>query len=153
MDTVILPRFFQYGAERMDEVMHLVRKSMRTVVLMGFGVGLMLLLVSPLVPRLVGKDFTHVVLALRWICILPLLRGIHRVSGSALTGIGYQNARTGSQLVVAAINLGLNVWWIPRFGWIAAAWSSVVADALLAIFNVIILFWVRRRVLRAQAPA
>ncbi len=152
VDTVILPRFFQYGAERMPEVMHLFRKSMRTVVLMGVGVGVVLLLSAPLVPRIVGKDFTNIVLALRWLCVLPVLRGVHRVSGSALTGVGYQNARTGSQLVVAAINLGLNVWWIPRFGWIAAAWSSVVADALLAVFNVILLFWVRGRVLGAQTP-
>jgi O-antigen/teichoic acid export membrane protein len=153
VDAVIMPRFFQYGAERMGDVMALVRKSMRTAVLMGLGAGVVLLLCAPLTPLLVGKGFGNVVIALRWLCVLPVLRAVHRISGSALTGIGYQNVRTAAQFAVAAVNLGLNVWWIPRYGWIAAAWSSVVADGLLAVLNVVLLFWVRGRVARGELPS
>jgi O-antigen/teichoic acid export membrane protein len=150
---VILPRFFQYGAERMNDVMALVRKSMRTAVLMGLGVGVLLLLFAPLTPLLVGQGFGNVVIALRWLCVLPVLRAVHRISGSALTGIGYQNVRTAAQFAVAAVNLGLNVWWIPRYGWIAAAWSSVASDGLLAVLNVVLLLWVRGRIARGELPS
>jgi O-antigen/teichoic acid export membrane protein len=150
VDAVILPRFFLHGQEEMDDVSRLAKKSIKKVVPMGIAIALLILLCSPVVPLLVGKGFAEVVPALRWLCLLPLLRGIHRVTGSALTGTGHQNVRTASQFAVAAINLGLNIWLIPAHGWIGAAWSSVASDGLLAVINTIILLEVRKRVLRRQ---
>jgi O-antigen/teichoic acid export membrane protein len=151
VDSVILPRFFLHGQEKMRDVIALTKKSMRTVLWMGVVIAAATILFSPLVPYIVGKDFSNIVLALRWLSILPLLRGIHRVTGSALTGIGYQNIRTGSQLAVAAVNLGLNVYWIPRHGWIGAAWSSVLSDALLAVMNGVIFLRVKDAILARHA--
>jgi O-antigen/teichoic acid export membrane protein len=74
----------------------------------------------------------------------PLLRGIHRTTGSALTGTGRQNLRTTSQLTVAALNFGLNLWWIPVYGWIGAAWASLASDGLLALLNSVLLLWAWR---------
>jgi O-antigen/teichoic acid export membrane protein len=96
------------------------------------------------IPRVVGRDFSGVLIALRWLCWIPLLRGIHRITGSALTGSGHQRLRTVAQLSVAAVNLGLNLWWIPMYGWIGAAWSSVASDGLLAVLNPVILLSVWR---------
>jgi O-antigen/teichoic acid export membrane protein len=46
---------------------------------------------------------------------------------------------------VAAVNLGLNFWWIPVYGWIGAAWSSVASDGLLGLLNSGFLYWVWKR--------
>jgi O-antigen/teichoic acid export membrane protein len=141
MDSAVLPRFFALGQKRMTEVVRLAAKTAGVSVLLGAGIGVGVLLLAPLIPHLVGRDFSGVLIALRWLCWIPLLRGIHRTTGSALTGTGRQNLRTTTQLTVAALNLGLNLWWIPVYGWIGAAWSSVASDGLLALLNSGMLLW------------
>jgi O-antigen/teichoic acid export membrane protein len=75
------------------------------------------------------------------------------MTGGALTGSGRQNVRTASQVTVAVVNLALNLWLIPAYGWIGAAWSSVASDGLLAVLNSVLLFWVWRRTPRPQTIA
>jgi len=139
LDAAVLPRFFRLGEAGLPKVGRLAVRSAGASAFLGAGIAVVVLLVAPLIPRIVGHDFSGVVTALRWLCWIPLLRGIHRATGSALTGSGHQNSRTVAQLIVAATNLLLNVWWIPTYGWIGAAWSSVVCDGLLALVNSLIL--------------
>lgn len=153
LDLAIIPKYFSLTRERMTQVVKLAIKSARTAILLGFGIAAITLLTAPIVPHLVGRDFSGVLIALRWLCWIPLFRGIHRLMGSALTGTGYQNIRTIAQFVVAGVNLLLNLWWIPAFGWIGAAWSSFACDGLLAALNTAFLFWVWKRVVRQKPEA
>ena len=121
--------------------------------MLGAGTAAGILLLAPLIPHLVGRDFSGVLVALRWLCCIPLLRGIHRATGSALTGSGRQNLRTTAQVIVAAVNLLLNLWWIPVYGWIGAAWSSLASDGLLAVLNVLMLLWGWKQGLGAETNA
>lgn len=141
MDAAILPRYFRRSHLGMQGIGRLALKALAISLPLGLAIGACLLIVSPLVPRIVGRDFSLTLVSLRWLCWLPLLRGIHMLTGSALTGTGHQSFRTIAQLTVAAINIALNIWWISRFGWIGAAWSSVVCDGLLAIINGCLLLW------------
>jgi len=145
LDAAVLPRFFRLGHAGMPKVLRLAVKSAAVSVLMGAAIAVAVLLLAPLIPHIVGRDFSGALVALRWLCWIPLLRGLHRATGSALTGSGRQNLRTGTQLAVAAVNLLLNIWWIPAYGWIGAAWSSVASDGLLAVLNSLMLMWVWRR--------
>jgi O-antigen/teichoic acid export membrane protein len=92
-------------------------------------------LTAPIIPRLVGHGFSGTVLALRWLCPIPVFRAFHHMTGSALTGSGFQRYRTISQGLAVALNIGLNVWLIPRHGWLGAAWSSLLTDGALAAMN------------------
>jgi O-antigen/teichoic acid export membrane protein len=145
LDAAVLPRFFRLGQAGMPKVLRFALKSAGVSVLMGAAIAVAVLLLAPLIPHMVGRDFSGALIALRWLCWIPLLRGLHRATGSALTGSGRQNLRTGTQLAVAAVNLLLNIWWIPAYGWIGAAWSSVASDGLLAVLNSLMLVWVWRR--------
>jgi O-antigen/teichoic acid export membrane protein len=142
LDLAIIPKYFALTRYRFREVLKLAIKVTQTSVLMGVGIAICTLLVAPVVPHLVGKDFSGVLVALRWLCWIPLFRGIHRSMGSALTGTGYQHFRTGAQFTVAGANLILNLWWIPKFGWIGAAWSSFACDGMLACLNTALLLWI-----------
>jgi O-antigen/teichoic acid export membrane protein len=142
----VLPRYFQLqnrGGPR--PVVRLALKSILVMAGIGIVVAVILWFSAPIVPRLVGGDFGGVMHALRLLCVIPLLRGVHMVSGNALSATDNQKLRLVSQFSVAAINVGLNFWWIPLFGWVAAAWSSVVSDGLLAVISVSFLLWVGRR--------
>jgi O-antigen/teichoic acid export membrane protein len=153
MDSAILPRFFQGGRRDLSRTARLAFRSAGVAAVVGLAVALAVLLFAPFVLRLVPKGFGGAMVALRWLCWLPALRGIHRLTGGALTGSGRQGLRTASQFTVAAMNFLLNLWWIPAYGWIGAAWSSVASDGALAVLNSAMLFWVWRRVARPALAA
>jgi glycosyltransferase involved in cell wall biosynthesis len=90
---------------------------------------------APLIPVLTGRGFSEGTAALRWLCLIPIFRSVHGISGSVLTSIGKQRYRTITQLTVVALNFGLNVWLIPLYGWRGAAWASLATDGTLALLN------------------
>ncbi len=135
IDSAILPRFFKRSRAEMSATIRLAFRSAAFSAGIGLVVGVGILVVAPAVLHLVPKGFANAMVALRWLCWLPALRGIHRLTGGALTGSGRQTYRTASQFTVAGLNFLLNLWWIPVYGWIGAAWASVAADGALAVFN------------------
>jgi O-antigen/teichoic acid export membrane protein len=145
IDTAILPRLFQRSRQSLARTFRLAFRSAGLAALIGLVVAVGILFIAPWVLRLVPKSFAGAMTALRWLCWLPPLRAIHRLTGGALTASGRQSWRTASQFVVAGMNLLLNVWWIPAYGWIGAAWASVAADGSLAILNsmLLLILWYR----------
>lgn len=137
----ILPRSFRMATQGVDPIAKLGLKAAKVAAVIGLILAVVIYSAAPLVPHIVGRGFSGAVTALHWLCWIPLLRGIHFMTGSAVTGLGHQNRRTIAQIAVACVNFLLNVWWIPKFGWIGAAWSSVASDGLLAVLNSLILFW------------
>jgi O-antigen/teichoic acid export membrane protein len=96
---------------------------------------------SALIPLLVGESFRASAQAVRWLCLIPMLRCVHQMTGSAVMGLGLQKYRTATQMGVAVFNFVLNLWWIPAYGWKGAAGSSLLSDAMLAALNTIVLAW------------
>lgn len=99
---------------------------------------------APLIPRIVGRDFSEAVLALRWLCLIPLFRAVHFAMGESLLCSGRQSVRTVLQIIAAAFNLGVNLYLIPRFGWRGAAWSSLATDGGLALLAFVVVTRMRR---------
>lgn len=148
MSAIVLatiPRSFRLSQQNAPAVARFGFKSARIAVVLGIAIAAGTMLLAPVVPRIVGRDFSGVLIALRWLCWIPLLRGLHYMTGSAITALGRQNLRTAAQFTVAGTNVLLNLWWIPAYGWIGAAWSSVACDGLLAILNVSLLLWLSNR--------
>jgi O-antigen/teichoic acid export membrane protein len=141
----LLPRLFRHGRAGMTESSKLVQGLILRATLGSLLASAGMFLCAPAIPRIVGLNYSESVPALRWLCILPVFRSVHQISGSALTGAGLQNYRTTSQLIVAAFNFILNLYLIPHFGWRGAAWSSLASDAVLASLNWGALLLVRTR--------
>ena len=140
------PRFFQKGVDGVQSTRAYARRILRLTAPVGLLLGACLFLAAPVIPHVVGKSFGEGVAALRWLCLLPVLRSLHYSAGDALTGAGHQNLRLGSQAAAAAFNFGINLYLIPQYGWQGAAWSSLATDGLLAIFNWTVLLGVETRV-------
>ncbi len=145
LDIALLPGYFRIQEDSYKSVLRRVIKSLKVTVLSGVAVALLTLLASPLVPFAAGKSFAEAVVVLRWLCWLPILRGIHRMAGIALTGTGHQFRRTLSQCAVAIFNVICNWLWIPRYGWLGAAWASLASDGLLCVLNLILLYQITRQ--------
>ena len=139
LDSAVLPRFFRQGAK--GGAAGVAQRSVGLAgraALVGVLIAAATFFAAPLVPHILGHGFMGSVAALRWLCLIPAFRGIHQLTGSAITGLGFQRYRTVSQLCAAAFNFGVNLWLIPRFGWEGAAWASLATDGGLGIANLLI---------------
>jgi O-antigen/teichoic acid export membrane protein len=93
-----------------------------------------------------GPKYEEVVGAVRWLALIPLLRCIHSFLADALSGAGFQRTRTAVQVVVALVNIALNLMVLPRYSWRGAAWTSLGCDGLLvAVFLFTVLSYRRIR--------
>jgi len=130
-----MPRYFEAGKQSLAQAAALGRKLMRKTLPLALLAALVIYLVAPFIPVLLGRDFSQSVTAMRWLCLIPLFRCIHQMSGCALTGAGLQRVRTSAQFAAAGCNLLLNLWLIPRYGWLGAAWASLITDGALGVAN------------------
>jgi glycosyltransferase involved in cell wall biosynthesis/O-antigen/teichoic acid export membrane protein len=128
------PRLFRQGArEGPTGAARGAQGLLRWAVPFGLAAAPLLVLCAPAVPRLFGHSFAGSVTVLRWLCLLPLLRGLHYAWGTAITACASQWWRTATQAGVALLNLLLNLWLIPRYGWHGAAVASLLSDGGLAL--------------------
>ncbi|MGC2160388.1 MAG: oligosaccharide flippase family protein [Silvibacterium sp.] len=138
------PRLFREGGESVELAHALSKRILRRTVLYGLGAGVALFFGAGLVPRLFGPSFTESVTALRWLCLLPLLRVLHYAWGTTITASASQWYRTATQAGAAVLNLALCAWMIPRWSWQGAAWASLLTDGSLAVLSWMVLSALRR---------
>src|SRR5579862_3122137 len=76
----------------------------------GYGTlaGILMFLVAPLLPHILGHDYDQAAGAVRWLSLLPVLKSVQFAAADALTGAGFQATRTLLQVIVAGINIGIN---------------------------------------------
>jgi O-antigen/teichoic acid export membrane protein len=129
------PRLFQLGAVGVERASELGRRLLKRGVLTSAITAVGMFVLAPLIPLLIGPSFTESVSALRWLCLIPVFRSIHGITGSVLTSAGLQRYRSITQIAAVALNFGLNVWLIPRHGWHGAAWASLLTDGGLGVMN------------------
>lgn len=135
LDAAALPRYFRQNQQGASAVHHLSARLAWRAVLVGLLMSGCMFMAAPLIPYIVGRGFSESVSALRWLCLIPAFRGAHQLTGSAVTGMGFQRYRTRVQFAAAALNFGLNLWLIPSYGWLGAAWASLATDGSLAVVN------------------
>ena len=129
------PRLFQLAEGGFQAPVELGRRLLRHCLLVSTVAGAGMFLFAPLLPMLTGKGFGEAVVALRWLCLIPVFRSVHQVTGSVLTSIGLQRYRTFTQTAAVALNFCLNMWLIPKYSWQGAAWSSLATDGGLGLLN------------------
>lgn len=140
------PQFFQKGVHGMRATYPYAKSLILKSSIYGGCIFVGLWLVAPLLPALLGKQYAAAVPALRWLSLIPLMRCIHVFFSDALSGGGFQRTRTGIQVAVGAINVGLNLIILPRYSWRGAAWTSLGCDGLLVVaFWATALFLFRRQ--------
>ena len=150
MEFAAEPRLFQLGASSLREASVFGQRLLKRSVLTSAAASVGMFVLAPLIPLLVGRGFTESVSALRWLCLIPVFRSIHGVTGGVLTGAGLQRYRSVTQIVAATGNFALNLWLIPTHGWLGAAWASLVTDGGLGVMNWVVLMVLVRPTLRVS---
>lgn len=127
------PQFFRKGVDGMRATYRYALSLIGKAAIYGVLASAALWLCAPVLPLVLGSKYDAVVPALRWLALIPFLRCIHMFLGDSLSGAGLQRRRTGVQVVVALINIGLNIVILPRYSWRGAAWTSLGCDGLLVV--------------------
>lgn len=143
--TAAMPRLFREGGKSVRAAEALTARLMKRTVPYGIAVSVASFAGAGLLPIIFGKSFAASAVALRWLCLLPLLRVLHYGWGSVITASTSQWMRTATQVLAAVLNL-LLVWlMVPRWSWQGAAVASLLTDGALVLFCWIVLSWLRRK--------
>ncbi|MGC1462558.1 MAG: glycosyltransferase [Terracidiphilus sp.] len=135
------PEFFRVGAEGMEASFAYAKRLIRKAVIFGIVDCVALILIAPLLPHILGASYASVAPAIKWLALIPVMRCVHWFCADSLSGANAQILRTGIQVGVALLNIGLNLLVLPRWSWVGAAWTSLASDAALMIAVYLAVQW------------
>jgi O-antigen/teichoic acid export membrane protein len=151
LNTAVIQRHFLHSQSGVRPKLRRTFRSLAVTAVLGTVIAIAIRGVAPLLPSLTGHDYAGAIQVLRFLCWLPLIRGFHQICGSVVTGTGHQNWRTAAQCSVALLNVVLNWTWIPRLGWVGAAWATLASDGSLVALNALLLLFLARTLLNQEA--
>jgi len=128
------PRFFRAGHDGVDSAARYALRVLPLPMLYTLAVGFAFYSLAGLLPWLLGETFAPSVGALRWLAWLPLFTVPRRLIQTAFGASGRQR---NSLLVLACgavLNLGLNLWMIPLWGWWGAVLATYAAEFVMSGF-------------------
>ena len=135
------PQFFCIGTKGIDATYSYAKSLIRKAVVFGALDFVALVLIAPLLPHILGPKYANVVPAIQLLALIPVMRCVHWFLADALSGADEQVWRTGVQVGVALLNIGLNLAILPRWSWVGAAWTSLASDAALMIAVYAVVQW------------
>lgn len=145
-------KFFQHGLDGLPGTTRYAKRLLPSAVGYSVLAGVLLVLVAPVLPLILGRDFLASVEALRWLSPLAFIRAFYYFLANSLTGANLQGLRSAIQLAVACLNILLNLWLIPAYSWRGAAWASLTSEGALALGMLAAIVVVGRRQALSKAP-
>jgi O-antigen/teichoic acid export membrane protein len=149
--SAAFPQFFREGAKSVRHARLFSQKLLKKTVIYSVIAAALMFFSAPLLPYILGKSFGASAGALRWLCLLPLIRCFHYAAGATITGSVSQWYRTVQLVGAAFLNLALNALLIPRFSWQGAAAASLMTDGALAVMTWVCVGWLSAREARSRS--
>ncbi len=129
----VLSRAWHEGPEKLRPV---VERSLRMCALLAFPVGVAVsLLAMPIVELVFGaayRESAAPLAVLIWSAVLVILRGSYR---HALNAAGFQRLDLRGAIWSSAVNVGMNIALIPRYGLMGAAIATVGGDVVWFVMS------------------
>lgn len=141
---VTASKFFQVGESGLQHSYAFSLKLLKFSLTYGILTGIGLYFCAPVLPYVLGPSYQDSVPVLQWLSPLPAIQGVHYVLSDALTGAGYQRARTFAQIVTLILYFALAMVLIPAYGWQGAAVVCLISETCLAI----LIFLIARHLLK-----
>lgn len=109
------------------------------MVVMGIAVAILTTLAAPTLYKIFYKPEFH---AGAEVLVIHIWAGIfislNVASGQYFLAEGYTRLLFIRSLIGASVNIGLNAWWIPKYGLMGAAYSTIIAYACSAFFIIFV---------------
>ena len=138
-------RFFQHGTSGIKGSLGFAKRLLPMMVLYAIATLVGYWIFAPYIPAILGEEYRDAIDALLWLSPIPAITTLQYLAADTLTGAGNQKIRSRIQVVAAVINILLNIWLIPRFGWKGAAWATLTSDILRLLCLWFVVFWLYRQ--------
>lgn len=131
--SAAMPRFFRAGEGGLRDSLAYARRVLFIPFTYSLLAGLGLFLCAGFLPSLLGSTFVDAVPALQWLAWVPLLSLPRLLLQSLLIGGDRQNYAVHILAGGSMLNIALNLWLIPLWGWRGAAVATYAAEIAMAV--------------------
>lgn len=133
----LYPVLSRAGSADHPEVMRVFDSSVRLLLMASIPMTAgLFLLAGPILKLTYGHDFASATHALMVLSLVLPMRYVNNLAGHVLTAVDRQSKRTTAVIVAAVVNLGLNLVFIPLWGFMGAAYSTLLTEVVLTAFLV-----------------
>lgn len=131
---VITPYLYANYEKNMDRYRQVVNISTRYLGALGIGMGIGLIMVGDQIIQLLYKpDLWSAIPALQWFGVVVAVRFIGITSSQVFATSHQQPLRTKLEFLSILLNIGLNIWLIPIYGFMGCVYATVITEAVLQI--------------------
>ncbi len=131
-------RFFREGAAGMRNAFVFILKILPVPLLITIVISLSIFFLADSLTLLLGESYTTAALAMRWLAWMPIVVLLRSCLQSLLGVSGHQKIALIIIAMGALLNIGLNLWFIPLYGWRGAVMTTYSVESL----SIILMFWV-----------
>jgi len=129
--AALYPRFFQRGAESVDSLMCLWRRTAPLALFYALPVSAALFVAAPLLSPALGSEYPEAPRILRHLIGVLVIQALSMPLGDALAGADRFGYRSACIFAAALVNLGLTLALIPAWGWYGAVAAVYLSQLLL----------------------
>lgn len=126
-----VPRLFREGEKGLHAGVKLVRGLLPSVMIYGVIAGFVIYISAPLIPLIIGNDFSDSVDIIRLLAPMPLLSGVSLMLLSVFSCSGAQASRVIIELIILGLSIILNLILIPMMGAKGAAVAALCTQVVL----------------------
>jgi O-antigen/teichoic acid export membrane protein len=140
INHALYPRMSKAWPGRREEFGRLRDASFRVIGLISLPIAVASLLLAPKIFRfLYGQRFDRAVLTYQLLVLVIPIRMLSHTFSLALAAMDRQTRRTVAVATAAAANIGLNLYFIPRWSYLGAAITTVICETGLLVSYAFIL--------------
>ena len=128
----LYPVLSRAGSAEHPEVKKVFASSVRLLLMVSVPMTAgLFLLAGPILQLTYGADFSSATHALMVLSFVLPMRYVNNLVGHVLTAVDRQNKRTAAVVIAAVANLALNLVFIPLWGFMGAAYSTLITEIIL----------------------
>lgn len=133
---------FAAGKHGVRSALKVSRRLAPSGMLLGFGAAAIFWIIAPSVPLVLGPKWEDVTDVIRLLSFLPAIRSMQYLVGNTLSASDRQWSRFMATIMAAALNIGLNLIYLPNGGWRTAVATTLVSElALLLLLVIVVWYW------------
>ncbi len=139
---LLMPMLSRQAGENHQEFVKIFRRGFDALSVFALPAMAYLFLRADDIIRIVGgAQFGQSVVVLQILSIAIMLIFFGNLGGNALVALGLQKKGVGIYLAGAVFNIGANLILIPRYSFLAAAWTTVLTELLVTVG----MFWLIKK--------
>ena len=139
-----VPRFFRAGDSGTGSAVVYALRLLPLPLLYALGTALVLHFAAGLLPQVLGASYAESVIVLQYLAWLPLVSTPRLFLQVALSTSGQQRTVVGVLMAGVIVNVLLNFWLIPYWGWQGAIVSTYAAEILITLLIILLIITNRK---------